>query len=564
MPAIARREFLSLAAGGTAAAALSPALSRRAAGAAGGEKPNILWISCEDISANLGCYGDKYARTPNLDRFASQGCRYANAFTVFPVCAPNRSGVITGMYPTTIGTMHMRTKNKGYEAVPPPNVKCFTEYLRAAGYYCTNCSKTDYQFATPFTAWDECGGRAHWRGRPKGKPFFSVINLTGTHESRNWPKAGEKLVHDPAKAPVPPYLPDTPVVRENFARYHDNITGMDRQVAKILKDLSDDGLGDSTIVFFWSDHGMGLPRGKRWIYDSGIHVPLIIRRPGVIKPGSVSDDMILSIDWGPTVLSLAGVKVPDHVQGRPFLGPQKAPPRRYIHAARCRMDETYDDIRCVRDKKFKYIRNYSPEKTYAQKIAYMDRMPAMKEWRRLNAAGKLTGPQKLWFAATKPREELYDIVADPHEVNNLAADEKYKDVLERMRAEHEDWTARTGDLGHMPEQELIRKIRPGGRQPQTARCAVSPPGGKFSGPVTVTLTCPTKGASIGWTLGGARPAAKDRSGRKGKQPRGTRDGAGWTLYTGPFKLKKGATLRVKAIRYGFKTGEETQAGFSIG
>jgi len=563
MPAITRREFLSLAAAAPAAV-LSPALSRRAPAGAGGEKPNILWISCEDISPNLGCYGDKYARTPNLDRFAAQGCRYTNVFTVFPVCAPNRSGIITGMYPTTIGTMHMRTKNKGYQAVPPANVKCFTEYLRAAGYYCTNCSKTDYQFGTPFTAWDESSSRAHWRNRPKGKPFFSVINLTGTHESKNWAKAGERLVHNPAKAPVPPYLPDTRVVRENFARYYDNITGMDKQVAKILKDLSAAGLADSTVVFFWSDHGAGLPRGKRWIYDSGIHVPLIVRRPGVIKPGTVCDDMISSIDLGPTVLSLAGVKVPDHMQGRPFLADQKAEPRRYIHAARCRMDETYDDIRCVRDKKFKYIRNYSPEKTYAQKIAYMDKMPAMKEWRRLNAAGKLTGPQKLWFAATKPREELYDITVDPHEVKNLASDAKYKDVLERMRAVHEQWTAETGDLGHMPEPQLIRKMWPSGKQPQTARCGIDPPGGKFSGPVTVTLTCRTQGASIGWTADKPRPAAKGQTNKKGRRGRGGQDGAHWTPYTGPFKLLKGATIRVKAIRYGYKTSAEARAEFGIG
>ena len=219
---------------------------------------NVLWISCEDISPDLGCYGDDYADTPNLDCLASQGCRYSNAFVPYPVCAPTRSAVITAMYPSTIGTMHMRTRLKGYDAVPPPYVKCFTEYLRAAGYYCTNKSKTDYQFSAPFTAWDESHNRAHWRNRPAKMPFFSVFNLTSTHESRCWPREGEKLIHDPAKVVVPPYYPDTPVVRENLARYYDNITKMDGQVGEILEQLDEDGLAEQTVVFFWSDHGRGL------------------------------------------------------------------------------------------------------------------------------------------------------------------------------------------------------------------------------------------------------------------------------------------------------------------
>ena len=377
-----RRDALR-ALGAGAAALLAP---RRPAAAAPPKSParlNVLWISCEDTSPDLGCYGDEYAHTPNLDRLAAQGRRYTNAFVPYPVCAPTRSSIITGMYPSTIGSMHMRTGMKGYQCVPPPEVRCFTEYLRGAGYFCTNQRKTDYQFAAPFTAWDK--GR-DWRSRPEGMPFFCVINLTVSHESRNWPRKGEKLVHDPDKAPVPPYYPDTPIVRQNLARYYDNVTKMDAQAGKILEQLESDGLADNTVVLFWSDHGRGLPRHKRWIYDSGIHVPLIVRWPGTIQPGETCDDLVCLVDLGPTVLSLAGVTVPPHVQGRPFLGGQKAEPRAFIVAARERMDKSSDDhIRCVRDKRHKYIRNFMPHKPYAQPIPYRDRMPIMKEWRRLDA-----------------------------------------------------------------------------------------------------------------------------------------------------------------------------------
>jgi len=319
-------------------------------------RPNILWISTEDISLDLGCYGDSYAVTPNLDCFAAESVRYDNAFTPAGVCAPVRSGIITGMYPTTIGTNNMRCKG-----VPPAQVRCFTEYLRAAGYYCTNRRKTDYQFAPPITAWDDCSGKGHWRNRAKGQPFFSVINITTTHESKIRSRY-EQLKHDPARAKLPPYYPDTPVVRKDWARYCDIITTMDQQVGQILQQLEDDGLAEETIVWFWGDHGRGLPRAKRWLYDSGLHVPLIIRvpekfrklanpvDPAALEPGTVSDDLISFIDFGPTVLSLAGVKVPTHIQGRPFLGTQKAPPRKYIFAARDRMDEAYDPILALVNK----------------------------------------------------------------------------------------------------------------------------------------------------------------------------------------------------------------------
>lgn len=525
-----RRQFLR-----TSAAAAGTGLLQRAWGQ-GGKRPNIVWISAEDISADLGCYGDAYATSPNIDKFAAEGARYTRCFAIAGVCAPNRSAIITGMYTTTIGTMHMRSR-----AVPPPEVHCFPEYLRAAGYYCTNNAKTDYQFEPPFTAWDESSNEAHWRGREKDQPFFAVFNLTVSHESsirmadsrseRGGDRVPPEMRHDPAKAVLPPYYPDTPAVRNDWAIYHDNITAMDMQAGEILQQLEDDGLADDTIVFFWGDHGRGLPRAKRWIYDSGIHVPLAVRWPGVLEPNSTVDDLVSFIDLGPTVLSLAGVDVPSHMQGRPFLGEQKTPAREYIFAARDRMDEAYDLIRAVRDKRYKYLRNYMPEVTYAQHINYMDEMPTMKEWRRLHAEDKLEGPQKIFFSETKPIEELYDTEADPHEVDNLADSPEHWEILLRLRAEHERWRKETNDLGLIPEPEMLEKMRPGSKYETTATPQITQGG---SG---VKITCATEGASIGYTT---------ESG----------DDAHWLLYSKQLDLKPGTTLRAKAIRIGFNESAE--------
>ena len=548
-----RRDFLQMVAGGAVAAAL-PKPSFAASRKEKGERPNVLWISTEDISPDLGCYGDKYAVTPNLDKLATEGVRYDNVFSHAPVCAPARSGIITAMYPTTIGTHHMRC-----QGVPPPYVKCFPEYLRAAGYYCTNNVKTDYQFAAPLTAWDENSRRAHWRGRPEGQPFFSVINITTTHESqvRNRSRGMLSRIarlephekHDPAKGVLPPYYPDTPVVRRDWAQYYDIITLMDKQVADILKQLEEDGLAEDTIVWFWGDHGRGLPRGKRWIYDSGLHVPLMIRvpekfrklampdDPDAVQPGSVSDDLIGFIDFGPTVLSLAGVKVTDYMQGRPFLGTQKAPSRRYLFAARDRMDEAYDLIRAVRDKRYKYFRNYMPHITYGQDIDYMNQMPTMQEMRRLNVEGKLIGPQKHYFLKTKPIEELYDTEKDPHEVNNLAEDSQYKDVLERMRKVHLRWMKETGDVGFIPEPDFDELKRPGEKWQKTAGPTFSAALDTASGKVEVTITCATPGASIAYKIG---------KGRSSK----------WKLYSHPLKVERGQIIHAKACRLGFPDSDE--------
>ena len=513
------------------------------------QRPNILWITTEDISPDLGCYGDREARTPNLDRLASEGARFTNAFSISGVCAPSRSALITGMYPTTIGTHHMRSKG-----VPPPYVKCFTEYLRAAGYYCTNNSKTDYNFDSPLTAWDGSSRTAHWRERAEGQPFFSVINFTVTHESRirAAPEDFARLTAilkpdnrlDPGVAKLPPYYPDDPRVRRDWANYYDLIAAMDYRVGEVLNQLEGDGLAENTIVFFYGDHGRGLPRAKRWVYDSGIRVPLIIRWPGNIKPGSVRDELVSFVDFGPTVLSLARVEIPSYMQGRAFLGEQAGRPRDYIFAARDRMDETYDIIRAVRDERYKYIRNFEPGKPYAQYIWYAEKMPTIQVMREFNKFDKLTGAQKLFFLPTKPVEELYDTVADPHEIQNLADSPDHRGVLEKMRSALKQWMTDTEDLGLIPEDELKERMRPGGKWAVTGKPVLSPHGGVFEAPVTVNITCPTEGHSIAYTTEG------------GEDP-------SWKLYSEEVTLSQSARLRVKAVRLGYKDSPTVEARFEL-
>ncbi|GAB4145316.1 MAG: sulfatase-like hydrolase/transferase [Planctomycetaceae bacterium] len=427
------------------------------------QRPNILWITCEDISPHLGCYGDPHAHTPNIDRLARQGKRYTHAFSVAGVCAPTRSCIITGMYPTSIGTHHMRCN-----AVLPAKIHCFTRYLRESGYYCTNNSKTDYNFRHKKTAWDESSRKAHWRNRKdKSQPFFSVFNFTVCHEGkiRASDAAYKKLTNrltdsqrqDPQKLTLPPYYPDTKIVRKDWARNYELITAMDYQVGDILKQLKEDGLDDSTIVFFFSDHGVGLPRAKRWLYDSGIHVPFIVRWPGTLQPGTVSNRLISFLDLAPTVLSLAKIKIPQHLQGRAFLGDKADKPREYIFAARDRMDERYDICRAVRDHRYKYIRNYEPFKPYAQYMNTPEGGPTMKELRRLKKSGKLNSVQALFMADRKPTEELYDTEKDPHEVHNLVNSPAHQQILKRLRAAHVEWTYRTVDVGLIPEPEIEQR-----------------------------------------------------------------------------------------------------------
>jgi len=354
--------------------AFPPALSLAAAitaavipGAVRGEqeppeqpRPNILWITCEDISPHLGCYDDAYAITPNLDRMAREGVRYTRAFATASVCTPARSCLITGVFASSLGTEHLR----GPQPLPK-TIRCFTEYLRRSGYYCSNNVKEDYNFITPPGAWDESSNTAHWRKRKPGQPFFSVFNFTCTHQGQiryskeQFARLNAELPpqrrHDPARAPLPPYYPDTPEVRRNVAQLYAQISRMDQQVGELLEQLDNDGLAGQTIVFFYSDHGTGLPRHKRWLHDSGIRVPLIIRFPEKYRhlapaaPGSRIDRLVSFVDFAPTVLSLAELKIPDWMQGRAFLGKQAGRARQYVFAIRDRVDEVYDFSRTVRE-----------------------------------------------------------------------------------------------------------------------------------------------------------------------------------------------------------------------
>ncbi len=432
------------------------------------DRPNILWITCEDISPHLGSYGDPFARTEQLDRFAERSVRYANAFATISVCAPARSSLITGVWPTKLGSHNMRS-----DIELPDTVRCFTEYLREAGYYCTNNVKTDYNFATPPDAWDESSRRAHWRNRPEGKPFFSVFNFTITHEAQvrlsderfaaRTARLRPDQRQDPDRMLVPPMHPDSPEVRRDWARYYELITALDYQVGDLLAELEADGLADETIVFFFSDHGTGMPGYKRWLWDAGLHVPFIVHVPPRYRhlaadvPGTATDRPVSFIDFPPTVLSLAGLPIPAHMDGHAFLGPQEAEPREYIHAFRDRMDERYDMARAVRSPRFHYIRNFMPHQTWAQYQSYQYKTETMQVWQRRADASELVGPSRRFFDPTKPVEELYDTEADPHQIHNLADDPQYADVLERFRAELIRWMTEKRDLGLMPEYEIQQR-----------------------------------------------------------------------------------------------------------
>jgi uncharacterized sulfatase len=545
-----RRDFIRTCVSGTGSLlAASKVRGAPSLSAQGHKSPNFLWISVEDISPDLGCYGDSYAVTPNLDKLAAQGVRYTNAFTPAGVCAPVRSSVITGMYQSSIGTCPMRCRG-----VPPPAVRCFTEYLRATGYYCTNRSKTDYQFEPPLTAWDDCGPTAYWRNRPHDLPFFSVVNLTTTHESQirseerheDIATLGPREKHDPARAELPPYYPDTERVRRDWAQYYDIITLMDKQVARILEDLADDGLAGETIVFFWSDHGRGLPRAKRWVYDSGMRVPLIIRvpeqlraqaspgNPGAVAPGFVDDQLVSFVDLAPTMLALAGVAIPAHFQGRAFLGRRNTKPRQYVYGARDRIDEAFDLVRSVNDGRYVYVRNFMWHRTYGQDVEYMNKMPTMQEMRRLHAAGRLSGTEALYFRPRRDVEELYDLETDPHEVENVAADPVRVPVLARMRAALVDWMKEIQDVGLIPEPDFDALKRPDDIYEVTAMPRFSPDMDARQGKQgRVSIACATPGASIAFRFRHSSAVSN------------------WMLYFAPVLLKPEEALEAKACRLGF-------------
>jgi len=418
-------------------------------------RPNILWLTCEDMGPHIGPYGDRYADTPNLDRFAKTALRYENVWSNAPVCAPARTTLISGMYPPSTGSEHMRSLVR-----LPAQMKLYPQHLREAGYYCTNNSKTDYNLEEPGKVWDESSARAHWKNRPAGKPFFAVFNFTITHESQIR-KRPHTPVHDPARAPLPAYHPDTPEVRQDWAQYYDNITPMDGLVGEKLKELQDAGLADNTLVFFYSDHGSGMPRSKRWPYNSGLRVPMLIHfpekhrnlAPKEYAAGGTTQRLVSFVDFAPTVLSLVGVQPPSYYQGHAFAGKYEAPAQPFLYGFRGRMDERYDLVRSVRDERYVYVRNYMPHKIYGQYLDYMFQTPTTRVWRKLYDEGKLKPPQSA-FWEKKPAEELYDLRTDPDEVKNLAASPARREILARLRKAQQELALKVRDVGMLPEAEM--------------------------------------------------------------------------------------------------------------
>ena len=529
-------------------------------------KPNILWLVAEDLSPYLPSFGDSTIVTPNLDRLANEGVRYSNVFSVSGVCAPSRSAIVTGMYPTSIGAHHMRTlsqqpaaKEKGlinYEVVPPPNVKMVSQILRENGYYCTNNKKEDYQFYKSVLAWDESSIFAHWRNRPEDSKFFSVFNFGVTHESNLWNPWYRQFDLDPfppdrdvgkwweqfsgiekslyvskdIHIDIPPYLPDNITVRNDMMRMYSNIVEMDEKVGLIIDQLEEDGLLEETIIVFYTDHGGPLPRQKRLLYDSGIKVPMIIRYPNKVRAGQIDERMISFVDFAPTLLSMVEIEPPDYYHGLPFEGLFKSiNDRKYIHAAADRFDEYYDQIRAVRDKQYKYLRNYNTDKPYYLPLEYRERMNSMQELLLLEKEGKLNENQMQWFRKSKPEEELFDTFSDPHELRNLAKEPNFEKKLIELRKECDRWIQNTNDKGFMQETDLIETFWPDKKQPKTAEPIITIIDGMLH------ITCETDGAVIGYRY----------------RPSDIKPHLGWRPYTKPFKVDGKQEVELISHRIGF-------------
>jgi len=522
-------------------------------------KPNILWLTCEDISPTLSFYGDSTAHTPNLDKLASESIIYNQTFTTVGVCAPSRSSIITGMYPVSIGTHQMRTgldvggwlyrtydrpsnaidiegnSIPHYSVVTPPEVKCFTEYLRADGYYCTNNAKTDYQFAAPVTAWDQNGRQAHYNNRNPGQPFFAVFNHEVTHESRMWMNDDKPITVDSNSVPLPPYFPDTETVRHDVARNYSNIELLDAQIGKKVIALENAGLLDSTIIFFYSDHGGPLPRGKRAHYESGLKVPLLVRIPDHLKK-EYNNDFVSFVDFAPTVLSLAGIPKPEHMQGKAFLGKYKSLEKRdYIFGSGDRFDEHSDRIRSVISEDFIYVKNYNPELPAYKDVAYRKNIPMTNQMLELNAKGQLNEEQAYWFREKKAEEEFYIRSDDPYSLDNVIDDPQYTKVIAEHRVALAEWQANIDDIGHIVEKDYLEMMWPGGIQPTAASPTIA------KSDKDLTLSCSTEGASIAYIVSDSL-FSPDLD-------------AGWIVYSRPFSVKTGQHLYTMGTRIGYQDSD---------
>ena len=535
------------------------------------EPLNILWLVAEDLSPfYLNAYGDPRAETPNLDRLAREGVVYTNNFSVSGVCSPSRATLATGLYPNSFGAQNMRTLNQqpaareagiiDYQAVPPKEVKMVSEIMRENGYYTTNNSKEDYQFFKSELAWDESSVYAHWRNRPDGNiPFFSIFNFGVCHESGMWntrenffdtgdefppdrsvKKWWEKysdshvplLVPEDLDVEVPPYLPQNEIGENAMKRMYTNVMRMDKGVGRILNQLEEDGLLEKTIIVWYSDHGGPLPRQKRLLYDSGLKVPLIIRYPNKVRAGERDDRLTSFVDFPPTLLSMVGIQPPSYMQGQAFEGNFKAEiPRKFIHGHADRFDESVDMIRAVRNKRFKYLMNFNPEKPYYLPLEYRENMAVMQELLRMRDQGELDENQALWFRQTKEIEELFDTENDPHELNNIAKDPAYADVLAELRAECDRWMNEIDDKGFINEVDLIADFYPNKKPQLTDAPVIEINDGK------VSVSCNTPGARIGYRY------VSDKA-----------PYLGWKFYSEPIQAKADDTLEIITHRLGFKYG----------
>ena len=425
------------------------------------QKPNILWLIAEDLGPALSCYGTKEVYTPNLDSLASKGTRYTRFYTTAPVCSPSRSAFMTGMYATTIGAHHHRSNRDGNFPLPD-GVKLLTEWMRELGYFTANIvelpkecgfrgtGKTDWNFTAPAKPFDS----KSWNDLKINQPFFAQINFNETHRPF---KAPQKA--DPSKVELPPYYPDHPIAREDYAKYLDSAMELDRKIGIILDLLKRDSLDKNTIIVFFGDNGEAHVRGKQFCYEEGLHVPLIIYIPDQYlpiknyKPASVDSRLLMAIDLAPTMIAIGGGIPPKTMQGIPFLTDRAGEPRNYVFGARDRCDETSMHIRTVRDERFRYIRNFTPEKPLLSPNAYKEKSyPMWNLIKELNLQGKLTPVQAALCAPRLPDEELYDLEKDPYQTNNLASSPDYQDVLKRMRIVLENWIKETDDKGRFPEK----------------------------------------------------------------------------------------------------------------
>ncbi len=420
------------------------------------ERPNILWLTSEDHGPEMGCYGDKLARTPNVDALAAKGMVFKKAWSTAPVCAPARTAIISGLYPSSSGGLHMRSL-----VSMPAGAKMYPQFLREAGYYCTNNSKTDYNLREPGKVWDESSTQAHWKRRADGQPFFAIFNSIKSHESQIRTRPHQQITR-PEDVRIPAYHPDTPEVREDWAQYYDKVSEADADAGKHLAEVAAAGLAADTIVFYFGDHGSGMPRSKRWPSNSGLHVPMVVffpekwRRlaPKEYQSGGQSERMVGFVDLAPTVLSITGVQPPEWMQGHAFAGPYQSDPQPYLFGERGRMDERMDLVRSVTDGRYVYLRNFHPHVSQAQRVAYQFETPSTRVWNELFTAGKTSEAQSIFWRVPKASEELYDLQTDRDEVQNLARSPEHRAILEQLRAAQAAHLARVRDVCFLPELEM--------------------------------------------------------------------------------------------------------------